>query len=127
VRIKELRKKMGLSQKQLADKLNVAATTLGYWEKGAYEPSTEMMKRIADIFSVSVDYLIERDCFSDSFDSFVSLSEKEKRLILAYRNNANMQDAVDKLLGIGNGTDLAGEITDTVLNGKISPAKTATK
>ncbi|MBQ9544016.1 MAG: helix-turn-helix domain-containing protein [Clostridia bacterium] len=61
MRIKELRKKKGLSQKQLAEMLNVAATTLGYWEKEIYEPNTETLKKIADIFNVSIDYLLGRE------------------------------------------------------------------
>lgn len=60
IRIKELRQEKGLTQKKLADMLSVADSTLGYWEKGRYEPDTETLQKLADIFGVSVDYLLGR-------------------------------------------------------------------
>jgi len=125
-RLKAARKAKMITQEQLANLISVERSSIGKYESANVIPSPEVLLRIADALDVSIDYLFGRDSKSTGYNSF-SCSEKEKALILAYRNNANMQDAVDKLLGIGNGTDLAGEITDTVLNGKISPAKTATK
>lgn len=57
-RIKELRLSKGLKQSELANKLKIAQNTLSTWEIGKYEPDIAALNEIADIFSVSVDYLI---------------------------------------------------------------------
>lgn len=61
-RIKELRKNIGLTQKELAEKLNVTATSLYKYEQDVAEPNIDMLKKLADFFSVSIDYLVEHEC-----------------------------------------------------------------
>jgi methanogenic corrinoid protein MtbC1 len=58
--IKELRKLNKYTQKQLASILGVAQTTIANYEKGIRVPDAEMLHKIADIFNVSIDYLIGR-------------------------------------------------------------------
>ncbi len=59
-RLKLLREKKKISQRKLANLLNVSAGTVGAWETGRNEPSHEMLIQIADLFNVSVDYLLGR-------------------------------------------------------------------
>ncbi len=59
-RIKELRKRAGLTQQDLASKLQIAKSTLGMYEINKNEPNSEMLNKIADFFDVQVDYLIGR-------------------------------------------------------------------
>lgn len=59
-KIKELRKKKGISQAELASKLNVVRSTICQYEKGTREPSYEVLQKLADFFDVSVDYLLGR-------------------------------------------------------------------
>ncbi len=61
-RLIELRKKMHLKQYEVATKLNITATTLYKYEQGISEPNIAILKRIADFFNTSVDYIIEHDC-----------------------------------------------------------------
>jgi transcriptional regulator with XRE-family HTH domain len=56
-RIKDLRLSKHLTQKELAQLLNVKPTTISGWELGRNEPSIETLKDIAHIFNVSVDYM----------------------------------------------------------------------
>ncbi|MCR4564121.1 MAG: XRE family transcriptional regulator [Clostridiales bacterium] len=57
--LKKLRNQKGLSQAQLADKLNVAASTIGMWESGKREPRDyETLELIADFFNVNMDALL---------------------------------------------------------------------
>ena len=56
--LKELRQEKGLSQQELGKILNVSKMCVSHWEKGNSEPSIAQLKMLADIFSVSVDYLI---------------------------------------------------------------------
>jgi len=58
--LKQLREEKGLSQYKLAELLGVAQSTVGMWESGKREPDFAMVKRLADFFSVSTDYLLDR-------------------------------------------------------------------
>ncbi len=59
-RLKELRKSFKLSQRALAGRLSVSQQTVAKWELGGATPNPEMLSEIADVFGVSVDYLIGR-------------------------------------------------------------------
>lgn len=60
-RIRELRKRAGLTLGELAEQLKVSRATLGFWEQGKFQPSNEMLIRLSDLFDVSVDYLLGRN------------------------------------------------------------------
>lgn len=60
VRLKELRKKKGMSQLRLATELNTTQNTISRYETGEREPGINELIVIADYFNVSVDYLIGR-------------------------------------------------------------------
>lgn len=60
VRLKELRKKKGISQLRLATELNTTQNTISRYETGEREPGVDELIKIADYFNVSVDYLIGR-------------------------------------------------------------------
>lgn len=60
-RIKELRKLNGYTQSKLAIILNVTQANLSGWELGKWEPDSKALAKMADLFNVSVDYLLGRD------------------------------------------------------------------
>lgn len=60
IKLAELRHKSHMSQFQLAKVLNVSTSTLGMYETDKREPSLKVLKRIADYFDVSTDYLLGR-------------------------------------------------------------------
>lgn len=57
-KIKQLRIKEELTQKELADKLFVTPQAVSRWEKGEVEPSVSTLSQLAVIFGVSVDELL---------------------------------------------------------------------
>ena len=57
-KLKEVRKKSGLSQEQLTEKLCVSKQAVTKWESDRGLPDVENLKAIASLFDVSVDYLI---------------------------------------------------------------------
>lgn len=59
--IKKYRKASGLSQQELADKLNVNRSTVAYWEKGIALPRAEMIPKVADALACTIDALYGRD------------------------------------------------------------------
>lgn len=59
-RLKELRMEQKMSQMDLAERIHVAQTTIGMYEMGKREPSFEKLELLANLFSVSLDYLMGR-------------------------------------------------------------------
>ena len=53
-----LRKEVGMTQVELADKLSVSKGTVAMWETGKRETSYSMLISIADFFEVTVHYLL---------------------------------------------------------------------
>lgn len=65
-RLKKLRNSQGISQVEFAKRFNISTGTIGNWEVGKREPDFETIKRIADYFDVSVDYLLGRTDYPHS-------------------------------------------------------------
>jgi len=57
-RLKELREELGLTQKQLAEKLELNSVTYLHYEKSQREPPLAVLVNMAIFFNVSVDYLL---------------------------------------------------------------------
>ncbi len=58
MRIKEIREKKGILQKDLAARLGIANNTFSQYENGKREPDVETLKRIAEALGVSLDELV---------------------------------------------------------------------
>lgn len=57
-KLRELRLKAGLTQKQLADKIGVTHSVISYYELQERYPSPEVLVEISRVFHVSTDYLL---------------------------------------------------------------------
>ncbi len=57
-RLKELRVAMGLTQKQVAEKLNINSVTYLHYEKAQREPPLTLLADMSKFFDVSADYLL---------------------------------------------------------------------
>lgn len=55
----ELRKRAGLTQVELAEKMGVTNKAVSKWEMGKAKPSTETIRKLAALFHISVDELLE--------------------------------------------------------------------
>lgn len=60
MRLKEIRKKRGITQLKLAMDLNISQNTISRYETGEREADYATLIRLADYFNVSTDYLLER-------------------------------------------------------------------
>lgn len=58
--IKSLREEKGLTQKDCADKFDVTLRAWQTYEQGVSEPKYELLCKIADMFNVSLDYILGR-------------------------------------------------------------------
>ena len=58
-RLKELREEKGLTQRQLAEQLNLNSVTYLHYEKAQREPPLAVLAQMALFFDVTTDYLLE--------------------------------------------------------------------
>lgn len=56
--LKLIRKSCEFTQKQVAQKLNVVESCYANWEQGRTEPNIEMLRKLGEIFQVSIDELV---------------------------------------------------------------------
>ena len=87
-RIRELRKQKMITQKELAKHLQIADSTLSYWEQGRYEPDVEALKQLSSFFHVSIDYILCSDISEvEEYDKGInSIVGEEKK---TYRDTGN--------------------------------------
>ncbi len=84
-RIKDVREDRDIKQKELAKMLDIPITTLSGWENQKYEPPFEYIIKIAEIFNVSVDYIICRTN-NPSNDNFTEgMTEEDIKDLKHYR------------------------------------------
>ena len=74
--IKILRKSKGLSQEELAIKLNVVRQTVSKWENGLSVPDSSMLISLAEELDTSVSVLLGENVKDNSSDDIKSISEK---------------------------------------------------
>lgn len=60
-RLKELRLKKGLTQKEIAEEFGIKQPNYQQWESGKRKPSSETLEKFADFFGVSMDYLAGKE------------------------------------------------------------------
>lgn len=80
-KILNLRKRRGLSQEQLGEKINVTRQTISNWELGETSPNPEQLKLISQELNVSIDELLDNDIKTILVEK-VSNTEKLAGLVL---------------------------------------------
>ena len=73
--------KKGLTQSQLADLLNISASSVGMYEQGRREPNNRMLFKICKLFNVSSDYILDKDFFKIENPKIENFSESQEILI----------------------------------------------
>lgn len=74
--IKAIRKSKGLSQEELAIKLNVVRQTISKWEQGASVPDSDMLIAVAEILETPVSTLLGETIVAPKADDLKAISEK---------------------------------------------------
>ncbi len=95
-KLKELRRKSGLTADEVGAKIGKSGKTVNAWENNRGQPDAEILIELCDIYNV--DNILKE--FREYKTESIALSEHEKNVITAYRNKPNMQPAVDRLLGV---------------------------
>ena len=74
--IKQIRKARGLSQEELAIKLNVVRQTISKWEQGLSVPDSEMLILISEVLETPVSTLLKENNSESKVDDLKAISEK---------------------------------------------------
>ena len=100
--IKEIRKNIGFSQKEVAKNLKVTQSTVSSWEAGRYEPDSASLQKLADLFNVTVDALLGRinsaSSIREDTTEYISRPKETQEvmipLIFSIRNIGTQQNTV---------------------------------
>lgn len=93
-RIRKYREQVGLSQKQLAQKIGVSNSRVSNWEQGVNRPDADILAALCNELNVSPSLLLGVRLTADE------LSSQEWNVIKAYRAKPELQSAINILLGI---------------------------
>ena len=74
--IKAIRKSKGLSQQELAIRLNVVRQTISKWEQGLSVPDSDMLVSISEVLETSVSTLLGETVMETEVDTLKAISEK---------------------------------------------------
>lgn len=94
--LKRLRIESGLTADEVGEKIGKSGKTVNAWENNRGQPDAEILIQLCDIYSV--DNILKE--FIGEQSEVLKLTQHEQDLILAYRDNKDMQQAVDRLLKI---------------------------
>ncbi|MBR2312095.1 MAG: helix-turn-helix transcriptional regulator [Clostridia bacterium] len=82
--IAQLRRDNNMTQLELAEKLNYSDKAISKWERGESLPDVAVLKNIADIFLVSVDYLLEQTHKKIAPPSARTTARKRRRGVITW-------------------------------------------
>lgn len=108
LRIKDLRKGHGISQKKLAESIGVSAGNVGEWELGRSKPGADALISLSRYFNVSTDWLLTGMAADtqklEQTSVGIDLSPDEIELIAKYRllsdrHKGRIEGHIDALLG----------------------------
>ena len=80
--IRVLRKKLSITQDQFAQRLEIKRSLVGAYEEGRAEPKLELLQKMAEVFSLSVDELIGKQFSSDSVLTERKISNNKEIVVL---------------------------------------------
>lgn len=86
-KIYEMRKAQGLSQEQLAEKLNVSRQSVSKWESGEAIPELERLLAMSKIFNVTTDYLL-KESEVDELTVRTQMLERQQQTLLSETRKA---------------------------------------
>lgn len=90
--LKILRKAKGLTQKEVADFIGISQNNYSYWENEKVKIDNDSLQKLADFFSVSVDYLLgreEKSSPAQQESGGIVIPEKYKDVAVAFHGGAD--------------------------------------
>ena len=99
MKIKELRIKNGYSQQKISKLLNISQSNYSKYERNEIEPNIETLKKIADFYNVSLDFLCSRPRPYD-LPSTATNNQKQAINIILQLNDINSLRAISYCAGL---------------------------
>lgn len=128
-KLKEIRKRFGLSQEQLAQIMNVSRQAITKWENDGGMPDISNLQELSKIFGITVDYLLNDD------NQLPALSLKKELDKEKYKNKLTMYNEVLKeyypepyeifVLSRNKKLTISELLLDTFIAPEIGPISTA--
>ena len=87
-KIIKLRKQSGLSQEDIAEKINVSRQTISRWEVGSAQPDAENLRQLSRLFGVTADYLLNDEYESDG--DIPRVKSAEESLVKTEKNRQEL-------------------------------------
>lgn len=104
LRLRELREQKNLSQQRLAIDLSISQAAISKYEKKLAEPDIGMLKKMADYFCVSIDYLVGRTNINTYYaDNPPSIQEYQTLYIYRRLSNQQKEKAIAYMQGMLDG------------------------
>lgn len=101
-RLKSLRKAAGITQQELADKLNVHLQTVSKWERGISEPDFSLLGGIASALGVTFERLLGTDESDCTYGGYFSPEDEGRALASARRAKGESQDDIAAAVGVSS-------------------------
>ena len=101
-RMRELRKKLNITMKQLGEMVGVSESTISFYETGRHEPDLKTITVIADILGTSVDYMIGHDTNECTFNA------EENEIVELYKrmNDIGKKTAMNTIRALAAYSDM---------------------
>lgn len=90
-KIFKLRKTNGLSQDELAEKLNVSRQAISKWETDQATPELDKIVKLAELFNVTTDYLLQHDIADELAIRTTALEKQQQEILNKQRKNQKRQ------------------------------------
>ena len=108
-RLSGLRKEKGLSQDELAEKINCNGREISRWENNRITPSIEVLEKIARFFNISLDYLVFEEIpkvpltfknhkLITTFEALEELPEEDKKALLILIESVIAKNRLKKII-----------------------------
>lgn len=94
IKLADLRKEKGLTQRELAKIFNISSGNICDYEKGRIEPSIDRLIAFSNFFGVSVDELLGRTNIVGVVELISDLAVDEKNLVESYRQMDEAEKAI---------------------------------
>lgn len=102
-----LRKRNGLTQESLSERINVSRQTIAKWERGESEPDCQSLLRMANLFNVTIDSLVGN---VDESESKYGVAPKGKHFCgvikVGENNSITIPESALKIFSLEKGSEL---------------------
>jgi len=86
-RLREERKKRGLTQKELGDRCGFETSIISRYESGSREPGSKALTKLSETLGISVDYLMGLSNNPNSQIASTDLDPRESELVATFRQD----------------------------------------